>query len=380
VEGEEIPEIVYLNVDGNNYLMKKPSASVFEYEMVSVINPVQFYFTDLKYNSELYNLQLLPKPGITKFKATVFPPSYTGIQSQVLDNIGDMQIPNGTRVEWNYNGIDIDTVFIMVSDSTKIYATNTDNTFTINSTFYKSTNYNVFIQNSISEPELALSYSIEIIPDLFPEIEVTQVNDSLKMSRFFFKGTISDDYGFSKLQFHYNVNNIDSAISIPIVKMLTDQEFYFSFDFKDLEVKEGLVSYYFSVSDNDVINNYKTTTSDNFTFKFPNQEEIREQDKEQFDALQANLEKSQKLAKDIKMDLNNLQLKNMDNNVSEWEKSQMVSDIISKQNKLEQLYNQIKQDNEKLNNYLNSFDKQSDEIVEKQKQIEVICIIAQKTG
>ena len=45
----------------------------------------------------------------------------------------------------------------------------------------------------------------------------------------------------------------------------------------------------------------------------------------------------------------------MDTNVSEWEKSQMVSDIISKQNKLEELYNQIKQDNENLNNYLNSF-------------------------
>ena len=42
--------------------------------------------------------------------------------------------------------------------------------------------------------------------------------------------------------------------------------------------------------------------------------------------------------KDIQQDLKNLQLKNMDTNISDWEKSQMVSDIISKQNRLEKLY------------------------------------------
>ena len=370
VEGDEIPEIVYLNIEGNNYLMKTSGIGLFEYEMVSVINPFNFYFTDLKYNSEKFNLQLLPKPGITQFRTTIFPPVYTGLQSEVLDNIGDLQIPNGSKVEWNFNGIDIDSVYLIVSDSVKIKADNINTTFVANSKFYKSTNYNVFIQNTITSPELALSYSIEVIPDLFPVIEITQVIDSLQLTRFYFKGNIGDDYGFSNLQFHYNINNTDSAINIPFVKMLTDQEFYFVFNFNELNNKEGIVSYYFSVSDNDAINNYKTTTSNNFIFQFPNREEIMASDKEKFDALQANIDKSRELAKEIKKDLNNLQLKNMDTNVSEWEKSQMVSDIISKQNKLEQLYDQIKQDNEKLNNYLNSFDEKNQAIQEKQKQIE----------
>ena len=370
VEGDEIPEIVYLNIEGNNYLMKTSGVGLFEYEMVSVINPVKFYFTDLKYNSEKYNLKLLPKPGITQFKTAIFPPFYTGLQSQILDNIGDLQIPNGSKVEWSFNGIDIDSVYLMVMDSVKIKANSINNTFVANSSFYKSTNYNVFIQNRITNPELALSYAIEVIPDLFPEIEINQVVDSLQLTRFYFKGNIGDDYGFSKLQFHYNIDNTDSAINIPFVKMLTDQEFYFVFDFNELNNKEGIVSYYFSVSDNDAVNNYKTTTSNNFIFQFPNREEIKASDKEQFDALQANIDKSRELAKEIKKDLNNLQLKNMDTNVSEWEKSQMVSDIISKQNKLEQLYDQIKQDNEKLNNYLNSFDQKNQAIQDKQKQIE----------
>jgi hypothetical protein len=370
IEGDEVPEILYINIEGNNYLMKTSSVGSFEFEVVSVINQIQFYFTDLKYNSEKYDLQLLPKPGITQFKTTITPPAYTALQSQVLDNIGDLQITNGTKVEWSFNGIDIDTVYLMVQDSIKIKAINNNENFVISSNVYKSTKYNVYIQNSITQPELALSYSIEVIPDLFPEIEVVQMIDTLQLTRFYFKGIIGDDYGFSNLRFHFNIDNSDSTITIPFVRMLTDQEFNFAFDFKDLKQVEGIVSYYFSVTDNDAINNYKTTTSDNFTFQYPNREEILAKDKEQFDALQQNIDKSRELAKEIKQDLNNLQLKNMDTNVSEWEKSQMVSDIISKQNELEKLYNQIKQDNESLNNYLNSFDQQNEAIQEKQKQIE----------
>ena len=131
-----------------------------------------------------------------------------------------------------------------------------------------------------------------------------------------------------------------------------------------------MVSYYFSVTDNDVINNYKTTTSDNFVFEIPNREEIAASEKEQFEKLQEMLKQSDKLAKDIQNDLQNLRIKNMDTNVSDWEKSQMVNDIVTKQNKLEQLYDQIKKDNENLNNYLNSFNQNNEEIKEKQKQIE----------
>lgn len=369
-EGDEMPQIVYINIEGNNYLMKTSSIGVFEFQMASVINPVQFFFTDLKFNSKVYNLQLLPKPGITQFTALISPPSYTSIQNKVLENIGDLQVPNGTKIEWNFAGIDVDSLYLMLHDSVKIVASGLNNSFIAEYKFFKSTNYNVVIQNTVTEPELALSYFIEVIPDLFPEIQVNQVNDSLQLTRFFFKGIIGDDYGFSNLRFHYNVDNSDSTITIPFVRNLNNQDFYFSFDFSELEKPEGIISYYFSVTDNDVVNGYKTTTSDNFIFEFPNREELLANDKEQFDNLQKQVEESRELAKDIQEDLKNLQLKNMDSNVSEWEKSQMVSDIVSKQNKLEQLYDEIKKDNENLNNYMNSFNEQNEAMAEKQRQIE----------
>ena len=369
-EGNEIPQQVYINMEGNNYLMKNISSGEFEFEITSLINPVSFYFTDLKHNSNRYFLNLLPKPGITSFKVDVFPPVYTGLPSLTMNNIGDLQVPNGSKIEWNFTGIDTDSLSLVFSDLIKILAKKERNTFFAESFFFRSGKYNVFIQNKLTDPELALSYRIDVIPDLFPEINIIQVIDSFQLTRFFFKGVIGDDYGFTGLKFHYNIENSDSTVSIPFVKSLTDQEFYFSFDFNDLPNREGIVSYYFSVTDNDAVNNYKTTTSGSFTFEFPNRDEISQAEKEKFDNLQNMIEESRKMASEIQHDLKNLQIKNMDSNISEWEKSQMVNEMISKQNRLEKLYDQIKQDNENLNNYLNSFTQQNQDIIEKQKQIE----------
>jgi hypothetical protein len=370
VSGDELPQVAYINIEGNNYLMKNTAAGVFEFEMTSVINPVNFYFTDLKFNSDIYFLQLLPKPGINHFEVTVTPPLYTGLPVLKQENIGDLQVPHGTIVKWNFQGIDIDTLYLAFADSVTIGATQTASGFEVKNQFFKASDYHVFIKNDLTEPELAFSYAVDVLSDFYPEIKIVQVQDSLQMTRFFFKGIIGDDYGFSALNFHYNINNNDSAIAIPFIESLTDQEFYFSFDFAELAIPSGLVSYYFSVTDNDVLNNYKTTTSDNYVFNVPNREEIAANEKEQFENLEEMLQESEQLTREIQDDLDNLRLKNMDTNVSDWEKSQMVNQILSKQNKLGKLYDRIKQDNEKLNNYLNSFNQQNDEIREKQQQIE----------
>ncbi|MDD2380122.1 MAG: hypothetical protein PHV35_00335 [Mariniphaga sp.] len=368
--GDELPQLVYINIEGNNYLMKKSSTGLFEFEMPSVIQPITFYFTDLKYNSDEYYLKVLPKPGIQQFHVTVNPPVYTGLPVIQHTNVGDLQIPNGTQVEWYFQGMDIDTLYMSFNDSVSAGATNKESGFEIKNNFYQSTDYHIFIKNMITEPELALSYRLDVIPDLFPEIKIVSIQDSMLMTRFFFKGSIGDDYGFTGLHFHFNINETDSAISIPFIKSLTDQEFYFSFDFNEVVPSSGLVSYYFSVTDNDIVNNLKTTTSDNFVFVIPDKKEIAESEKEQFKKLEEFLGKSERLAQEIQKDLQNLRLKNMDTNFSDWEKTQMVNDILSKQNQLENLHEQIKKNNEILNNFQNTFNEQNDEIKTKQQQIE----------
>jgi hypothetical protein len=154
------------------------------------------------------------------------------------ENTGDLQVPHGTLVKWNFQGIDIDTLYMALSDSVTIGAEKTSSGFQLENQFFKTSGYHIYIKNDLTESELAFSYSVDVLPDLYPEIKIVQVQDSLQMTRFFFKGTIGDDYGFSALNFHYNINNNDSAIAIPFVKSLNDQEFYFSFDFAEVAISQ----------------------------------------------------------------------------------------------------------------------------------------------
>ncbi|MDD4157586.1 MAG: hypothetical protein PHY08_13555, partial [Candidatus Cloacimonetes bacterium] len=272
--GSDIPEVVYINIGGNSYVMKNSSPGTFEFEIASVINPLHFFITDLKYRSEDYFLTLLPAPGITGFTVTATPPAYTGLTDAKFENTGDLQIPGGTKIKWSFQGVDIDSLYFLFSDSSHISSVKNENVFNIEKYLYKSSDYQVYINNRITEPELTFSYSIDVIPDLYPEINVIAIQDSTRLSRYFYKGLIVDDYGFTALNFHYNVNNSDSLINIPVVRNLKEQEFYFSFDFADAPVESGVITCYFTVTDNDVINNYKTTSSESYIVEIPDKNEI----------------------------------------------------------------------------------------------------------
>lgn len=369
--GDQLPQNVYINIEGNNFLMKSRSDENFEYEVASVINNIEFYFTDMIYKSQKYLLNVLPAPGINTFNIKVEPPAYTRLEDKNFNNIGDIQVPSGSLIKWKFSGVDIDTLYLSFMDSIKSGALKDEqNDFNYIKNFYKTTDYNVIIENFKTDPKLALSSTIDVIQDLYPEIKIISVQDSVRLSRFYFKGKIGDDYGFTALNFHFNIENSDSTIVIPIINNLTDQDFYFSFDFSELDFAPGTIYYYFKVIDNDILNGYKSTTSDNFTYIKPNKTEIALSEDEQFKHIEELLKQSNELTNEIQNDLNIIQFKNMDPNISDWEKSQMVNEIINKQDRLEQLYEEIKKSNENLNNYINSYNPQNEIIKEKQKEIE----------
>lgn len=369
-KGDNLPQVVYINIEGNNFLMRKNDKNVFVYRMESVINNIEFYFTDLKYSSENYSLITMPQPSISEFEVKIITPDYTRIKSELLKNVGDLKIPEGTNVKWIFKCYDTDSLFIVFGNKNKMLAQKTKNTFLVENKVLSSSNYSIFIKNSNVDLSEVLSYTITVVPDLFPEIKVVQTHDSMQYSRFYFKGEIADDYGFTNLYFHLNINNHDSIFPLEIIRNLANQDFYYLFDFNLFNLRENEVVYYFSVSDNDQINGFKTTTSNSFVYKAPSTEEISKQDKEQFSQIEELMTESKQLSNEIKKEIEELHYKSLDSKITNWEKSQLVNDIVNKQNRLEQLMDQVKKQNKDLNNLLNSYGKQDIEILEKQAIVE----------
>jgi len=367
--GKEIPEMLYINFSGNNYLMTK-AEGLYKYTIENVNSSMSFYFTDKKYVSDIYRVTVLNKPFISSFSVDIQPPSYTNLSTEHLQNVGDLKIASGTTVKWSFTAVDTDNLTMLFSDSTKLIGAKNGNTFEVAKTFHSDVEYRISVKNSKLKDENNLVYKIQTISDLFPEIKVVQVNDSLNFKIFHFKGNIVDDYGFNKLDFTLSSEGKDSSISVPFIPFMLNQDFYYTFDFESVKNFGKSFKYYFSVYDNDFVNHFKKSVSETFTFTFPDYQDILAKENSDQNTIDQLFKKSAKLTEEIQQEFKDFKMKQINSELSEWEKFQTVKDIMSKKSDLENVLNQIKQQNKDANNFLNSFSEEKSEIFKKQQQID----------
>jgi len=367
--GKEIPEMMYLNISGNNFLMTKTDGQ-FKYTIENINSSISVYFTDKRYVSEIYRITVLNKPFISSFSVNIQPPSYTNLSAETLLNIGDLKIASGTTVKWIFKTVDTDSLVMLLNDSTRIEGKRIGDYFEIVKTFYNDIEYRIDIKNSKLDDENNLVYKITTISDLFPEIQVVQVRDSVDFKSFHFKGNIVDDYGFSKLDFNISSDGKDSIIKIPFTPYLLNQDFYYSFNFESVKNFGKSFKYYFSVSDNDFVNHFKRSISETFTFSFPEYQDIIAKENSDISSMDHLFQKSAKLTEEIKQEFKDFKMKQIDSQLSEWEKFQTVKDILNKKTELEDVLKKISQQNKETNNFQNSFSEDKAEILKKQEQIE----------
>jgi hypothetical protein len=372
IEGEYIPENVAISLGGNNFSMSRDSKSKFIYTIRNINNDLDFSFSSENYESQKFHLSVLPSPVILDFLVTITVPAYTGETGRVLKNVGDFTVPFGSSVKWDFITKDIDDLAFRFNDSLRFDALKSDQGFSYARALFESCRYSISASNQYFNKENIIRYSISVIPDLYPEINVISVKDSSKSTLFYYNGKISDDYGFNRLSFVYSINNSkDTLINIPIIKNTVSQEFYYAFDFASLSLKASdNIEYYFEIWDNDAINGSKSSKSSVYEYKVPSQDELKQIEEETTKDVESKISESMKLAREIKKEINSLKEKNINEKLSTWEKTQRLQNINQMHNQLEQLLNELARENETKNDLLNSFSEEAQKILEKQKQIE----------
>ena len=366
--GREVPEVLYVTIAGSNYMMTKKD-DVFTYQLEHVNNSFSVSFTDLVYHSDNYLIDVLPAPVILDYSVEIIPPAYTTYEQTNEKSLGDVEVPFGSTIRWSFNTVDTDSLFFTIEDQL-LFARKSDNKYEFDYIAKKDLNYSISVKNKNFDYHDLLNFTIEVIPDLYPEIRVVQLIDSTDFTRFYFKGTIGDDYGFYDLNYHLVINQNDSVIELPIMKNLRQQNFYFTYDFRELAGLADVVNYHFTVRDNDYFHNYKEAVSESFQFIFPSKEELEKLDDQNFQDLESMMKKSFELSQEIKQSVEELKYKSLSENSSNWEKQQLVSEILNKKNQLENILDQVQQKNKEMNHMKNSFSEEKTEMIEKQQQIE----------
>ncbi len=366
IKGKYLPQEVFIVYDGNKYLMAgSPQNATYTYRLKNVNKNLSFYFQAERYRSKTYKLEVKPAPVLKNFSIEVTPPSYTGLSKTEYKNITDIKVAEGSRLLIKLHTKHIDSLVANAGNKLIKLGKNGKNKFY---TEISALN-NMVISLSTTDSNKILKLKIKVIKDAYPSIEVRQIQDSLKLSLYYFVGSISDDYGFKSLKFCYYCNDTLKQVNIKINPGQSTEQFYFYFDFDSLKTKASSIEYYFEVRDNDFINGYKATKSSTFYYKVPNAKSIMEELDSNSTYIQNNYEKSTQLINDIRQQIEDIQKQLLNEQLSDWERKSLLDELKNKQEQLQQYMQKMNKDLMKKNAMLNTYTKDK-ELVKKQMQIQ----------
>ncbi|HSI71119.1 MAG TPA: hypothetical protein VK941_12865, partial [Gillisia sp.] len=224
---------------------------------------------------------------------------------EVKKGTGKVTVPEGTNIVWDLETKTTNEVVFVTNDSLQQFNREGDN-FSFSSAFFSNTNYQVKTSNENLKDYETLDYSVTVIKDQFPEIEVQHQRDTITNEEIYFFGKVSDDYAVSRLNLVYykNLEGEKAAIieSIPVSREVY-HEFFYSFPGEIVLEKGADYSIFFEVFDNDGVNGAKRSQSEVFGYREKAMDEIREekikQQGESINNLSQSLEKMQLSEKEL---------------------------------------------------------------------------------
>lgn len=381
MNGDEIPNEVFIEVEGIEHKMEKVDNMNYTYTFKNVQKNQEFIFNAAGFNSKSYELNVLPKPMLMKFDIALNYPAYLNKKNETVSNIGDMQIPQGTKLSWVFHTKNTDNVFLHFADTLVDASKANEDEFAFSKRMMQSTSYTIKTLNHfIKKNPDSVNYTLNVIADQAPQIDVSEKADTLNPKNIYFSGTVKDDYGFTRLLFKYIQYTVDSTGKtsmkdgeqlMGLDKQKISQPYFYFLDASRFDLSPGdKIEYYFEVWDNDGVNGAKSAKTQIMTYKAPTIDEINEATSKNNSEIKKDLDDGLKKAKELQKDINELSKKLNDKKQMGWEEKKKLEDILKKQNELKNKIEESKQENQ-LNNQQQQENVQLDEsILEKQKQLE----------
>ena len=301
--GEVLPENAQIHFNGQSYFLQQVEPGQFQFTITQPKEDLSFSLSANDVNSKSYNLEVVKVPTLINFEMVLDYPSYTKKKDETLKNTGSATIPEGTNVTWK--AVTRTTTDVDIYSKDTIAFIMEDEVFKVSKRVYNKFDYSINTSNNELKDYESLAYSINVVKDAYPELNLKVEKDSIDQQSLYFYGQVSDDYGLSKLQMvYYPEGDEENKIVEPLALSKSNfDEFVTAFP-NQLNLKEG-VNYelYFQVFDNDAIHNYKSVKSSVFSYrKLTKEEEEQKQLQEQnetIDDMNNSFEKLQEQDKEL---------------------------------------------------------------------------------
>jgi len=355
--GKVVPEYVMIFIDDESYFLENSAPGVFQFNIVKPSSDVSFYVKGNSVSSNDYELKVVQVPSISNFIMELNFPSYLNRKPESIKGTGNAVIPEGTRVTWKMDTDATQKVEWMAEKVSFPFA-KAENVFSLSKNIFQNADYQIVTSNNKVQNYEKLNYQLTVVKDQYPSIQVNPAPDSLKVSKNYIVGQLSDDYGVSKLQVVYyprNKRELTKRGTIG-VKASTFQQFVFNFP-STLPVEQGVsYEYYFEVFDNDVIHKNKSTRSSVFSERITTDEEKQDEVFQQQNENINSLEKSIKSQVKQITDIEKLQKSGKEMDQFEFKEQQNVKDFLQQQKKQDEM---MKEFTDKMKKNLDEFKSES---------------------
>ena len=382
--GVALPNEMYVDIEGHPYRMQRQGKARFAYLFSNLRHDTEFALRAAGFSSRAHRIEVYASPEVTEFAVALHYPPYTGKADEVVSNLGDLSVPQGTVAQWRFRTDGADTLRFLqrvADDPAAPYAALSllpaeDGTATHALRVMGSVQY-AFCASSRRVPARdTLRYTLSAIADAPPLITALEARDSLAPQRVFFKGRIKDDYGFSRLLFHFaRANAADTARRVTTQPLPLDgtsaQEFYFSINLEEMDLRPGdEATYYFQVWDNDALHGPKAATSQTFSLRLPTTQEMEEHINDNAQQINAQADRSLSELRSLQQDINELTQRLANKKELDWQDKQQLQQLAKKQREVKERMQQMQRQMQENNSLEERYRQQSEELMQKQDELD----------
>ena len=378
-EGSAIPAEAFIEVDHFQYRMHQDEPGVFSYTFNNVQENQIFQIFSGDIRSTERELKVMMLPQMAEFEVMLEYPAYTAKKSETLQNIGDLNVPIGTKAIWYFNTAHAEEMKLRFDGNQSIQSLQrkAENEFQFSHRIMKDGHYTLFLKNNQIETADSINYQLNIVPDNYPQVNVQPFADSSDAAQIYFAGDVADDYGLKKLNFNYIIrhkNGQEEALQSKLINSFTNEKsgtFRHQFNINDLEMEAGdHVSYYFEIWDNDAVNGSKSTKSAIQDYRLASVEESAKSETQNNEDIKENLKKAQEDSEKLKQKLAEFKDKMRQQKDVNWNNKKDLDKMMKEQEKIQQQFEEAKKKFEENLKKQDQHSNPDEKILEKQEKLQ----------
>lgn len=369
----------------NKINLSLDSNQTSSYKLTELSRSVVYYVKADDIQSDQFKIEVLNRPLINSLAIEIIPPSYSKLPIGIFNDNGNIQALKGSLVKFNIGANkELKKAEIVFSDSTTLPFELINKSASSELRLLTEQDYSIRLidEENISN-ENPIQYSIKIIDDEFPFIELTNPTEDIKLGAtdlIPISVKVSDDFGFSKLTLNYRLSasrykevtgQINSKI-IDIDKNINEQIINHIWDISPEQLAEDdVVTFYLEIFDNDNISGPKSAKSVSINIRVPSLDELFAQadnvNKSAQEDFKEIFEEAKKLSDELKNIENELK---KDSKEITYEEKDKIEKSIEKFNELADKVEDIQQEMQKMQKDLAENNLLSEETLKKYMELQ----------